>query len=207
MSNRREFGAGFWDERYGAAETVWGAAPNRWVEQEVADLKPGTALDLGCGEGRNAVWLAERGWRVIAVDFSAVGLAKGAELERRQNGGTAITWVEADATTFTATDPVDLALLCYLQLAAPHRQAAVQAAARALAPDGTLLVIGHHSRNLTDGTGGPKDHAVLFTAADLEADLDGSGLVIERAAEVLRPVDGAERPAIDALVRAVRPRL
>jgi hypothetical protein len=67
-----------------------------------------------------------------------------------------------------------------------------------------LLVVGHDSRNLTDGTGGPQDPAVLFTAADLVADLDGLGLQIERADEVLRPVEGADRPAIDALLRAVR---
>jgi SAM-dependent methyltransferase len=196
--------ASHWDERYRAAETVWGAAPNRWVEQEMAGRVPGRALDLACGEGRNAVWLANRGWRVTAVDFSAVGLAKGAELERHENGAATIAWIEADATTFVAPEPVDLALLCYLQLIAPERKAAVRAAAQALAPGGMLLVIGHDSRNLTDGTGGPQDPSVLFTAADIERDLEGVDVVVERSIEVLRPVDGADRPAIDALLRAVK---
>jgi SAM-dependent methyltransferase len=194
-----------WDERYRATDLVWGAGPNRWLEQEVAGLRPGTALDVACGEGRNAIWLAEQGWRVIAVDFSAVGVAKGRALAE-QRGTPAIAWVVADATTYSAAEPVDLAVLCYLQLPAGERRAAVRRAADALAPAGTLLVIGHDSRNLTDGTGGPPDPAVLFTADDVAGDLDGTGLVVERAGEVLRPVDGAPRPAIDALLRATRPR-
>jgi SAM-dependent methyltransferase len=194
-----------WDERYRTAESVWGAQPNRWVEQEVSGLTPGVALDLACGEGRNAVWLAGLGWRVLAVDFSRVGLEKGAELERRVLGTAQIAWIEADATSFVAPEPVDLALLCYLQLDAAGRRAAVRNAAAAVAPGGTLLVIGHDSRNLADGTGGPPDPRVLFTARDVEADLAGSGLRVEKAGEVLRPVDGADRPAIDALLRAVRP--
>ena len=195
-----------WDERYRATELVWGSGPNRWLVQEVAGLRPGTALDLACGEGRNAIWLAEQGWRVVAVDYSAIGIAKGQALaEQRRTPG--ITWVVADATTYTAAEPVDLALLCYLQLPAEQRRSAVRRAADALAPGGTLLVIGHDSRNLADGTGGPQDPAVLFTAADVAADLVGTGLVVERAGEVLRPVAGAARPAIDALLRAVRPPL
>ena len=70
----------FWDERYAGADLVWTAEANRFVVDEVADLPPGRAVDLAAGECRNAVWLAERGWEVDAVDFSAVGLAKGERL-------------------------------------------------------------------------------------------------------------------------------
>lgn len=67
-----------WDARYAAGPGLqWGAEPNRWLVREVAALPPGTALDLGAGEGRNAIWLARQGWRVTAVDFSQVGLAAG----------------------------------------------------------------------------------------------------------------------------------
>jgi SAM-dependent methyltransferase len=193
-----------WDERYRTSELVWGLAPNRWVEQEVTDLSPGNALDLACGEGRNAVWLARQGWRVVALDFSAVAVTKGKALEAHELDKPSIAWVVADATTFVAAETVDLALLCYLQLVAVERRAAVRRAAEALAPGGTLLVVGHDSRNLADGTGGPQDASVLFTAADVAADLEGTGLVVEKAIEVLRPVEGADRPAIDALLRAVR---
>ena len=193
-----------WDERYRASASVWGAEPNRWVAEQLADLPPGTAVDLACGEGRNAVWLAGRGWRVYAVDFSTVALEKGRELERLQQPPIAIGWLVGDVTEFVPPEPVDLALICYLQLPAAARRSAVRTAAESLAPGGTLLVIGHDSRNLTDGTGGPQDPSVLFTAADVADDIAGLGLRVDQAGEVVRPVVGAERPAIDAMLRAVR---
>ena len=69
-----------WDERYAAAELVWSREPNQFVAAELADLPPGTAVDLAAGEGRNAIWLAARGWAATAVDFSQVALDKGARL-------------------------------------------------------------------------------------------------------------------------------
>lgn len=190
--------AAAWDERYRAHGLVWGGPPNRWVVEELEDAPPGRALDLACGEGRNALWLAAHGWQVTAVDFSAVAIEKARELDT--NG--LVEWVEADATAYTPAQPVDLALLSYLQLAADQRRRAVRGAAAVLAPGGMLLVIAHDSRNLRDGTGGPQDPRVLYSAPDLVADLDGTGLVIDRAEEVLRPVAGTERPAIDVLLRA-----
>jgi SAM-dependent methyltransferase len=190
-----------WDERYRTQGLVWGGPPNRWVVDELSGAEPGSALDLACGEGRNALWLAAQGWQVQAVDFSPVAIAKARELDTHG----LVQWVEGDATSYRPPAPVDLALLCYLQLPASERRRAVRAAAESLAPGGRLLVIAHDSRNLTDGTGGPKEPRVLYTAADVAADLEGCGLVIERAEEVLRPVEGADRPAIDALLRARRP--
>lgn len=191
-----------WDERYAASETVWGQAPNMWVARELAGLTPGRAVDLACGEGRNALWLAGRGWDVIAVDFSAVALAKGAAAP----GGERVQWVEADATVFMPDEPVDLVLLCYLQLPAGLRRAALRSALASLGDGGTLLVIAHDSTNLTDGTGGPPDPAVLYTAQDALRDLDGLSIpfAVERSGVELRTVDGADRPARDALLRLRR---
>jgi SAM-dependent methyltransferase len=197
--------ASTWDERYRATELVWGIAPNRWVEQELSDLPSGRALDLACGEGRNALWLAGRGWAVAALDFSPVGLDKARRLAAQAPIEHEVAWVCADATTYRHETPIELALICYLQLPAEQRRAAVRNAADALAPGGTLLMIGHDSANLTGGTGGPQDASVLFTAADVARDLDGTGLIVERAEAVLRPVEGAPRPAIDALLRTHRP--
>jgi SAM-dependent methyltransferase len=194
-----------WDERYRAFESVWGVEPNRWVAEELAELPPGVAVDLACGEGRNALWLAGRGWRVYAVDFSSVAVTKGAELERRMRGENVVSWVTADVTTYEPPEPLDLALICYLQLPAAERREAVRAAAASLAPGGTLFVVGHDSRNLADGTGGPQDPAVLFTADDVVADLADTGLRVETAGEVFRTVQGVDRPAIDALLRATAP--
>ncbi|HEY8302538.1 MAG TPA: methyltransferase domain-containing protein [Jatrophihabitans sp.] len=186
-----------WDERYRAHGLVWGGPPNRWVVEELDDAPPGRALDLACGEGRNALWLAAHGWQVTAVDFSAVAIGKARELDTNR----LVEWVEADATGFAPAQPVDLALLSYLQLPADQRRRAVRGAAGALAPGGLLLVIAHDSRNLADGTGGPQDPRVLYSAPDVVADLEGTGVVIGRAEEVLRPVAGTARPAIDVLVR------
>lgn len=194
-----------WDERYRSAELVWGTRPNRWVERELADLPPGRAVDLACGEGRNALWLATRGWQVTAVDFSAVALDKGRTLESRQVPSTPrVTWVHGDATAYRPAEPADLALLCYLHLAPADWKATLTGAVDALGPGGTLLVVGHDSTNIVEGVGGPQDPTVLFTAADVVADLAGADLVIDRAEAVHRPVEGADRPAIDALVRAHR---
>jgi SAM-dependent methyltransferase len=157
----------------------------------------GRALDLACGEGRNAIWLADRGWSVTAVDFSGAAIERARALDSRGR----VRWVQADATTYQP-DEIDLALICYLQLTPDQRRSAVRAAAGGLAPGGTLLVIAHDSRNLTDGTGGPPDPSVLYTANDVTADIADMGLTVLRAGEILRPIDGAERPAIDCLLRA-----
>lgn len=194
-----------WDRRYESAELVWTAGPNRFLVEEVAGLAPGTALDLGAGEGRNAVWLARQGWSVTAVDFSAVGMAKAQQLAAA--AGVTVTTVVADATEAVPPGPFDLVIVLYLQLPADERRAAYRAAATALAPGGTMLVVGHDTTNLTAGYGGPQDPAVLFTPDDVVGDLAGTRLLVEKAEEVRRAVsthDG-ERVAIDALVRARRP--
>ncbi|HEX6287461.1 MAG TPA: methyltransferase domain-containing protein, partial [Acidimicrobiia bacterium] len=69
-----------WDERYRASELLWSAGPNIWVERRLADAEPGRGLDLASGEGRNAIWLAKRGWEMTAVDFSAVAIERGRSL-------------------------------------------------------------------------------------------------------------------------------
>ena len=194
-----------WDERYRKSELMWGAAPNRWVAQEVGGMPAGRALDLACGEGRNAIWLATLGWQVTAVDFSAVAIDKG----RSAGAQLAIDWRVADATTYEAP-PADLVLMVYLQLPRDLRRAAFARATSALAPGGVLLVVGHDSRNLAEGVGGPQDPDVLFSPADVRDDLavlgdDSDGeFVLERAEQLFRAVPDAPRPAIDALVRIRR---
>ncbi|GAA1085947.1 class I SAM-dependent methyltransferase [Kitasatospora arboriphila] len=203
-----------WDERYRATEQLWGVEPNRWVVRECEELPAGRALDLAAGEGRNSIWLAERGWRATAVDFSAVALDRGRALAATRPAGTAdrIDWVHADVLAHTA-EPAgyDLALVAYLQLPAADRRTALRRAAEALAPGGTLLVVGHDSLNLTEGTGGPQDPRVLFTPDDVLDDLAGTGLESVRAERVRRTVaapdgHGTAGEAIDALVRLHRPR-
>jgi len=196
-----------WDERYADHELVWSAEPNRFVAEELADLPPGRAVDLAAGEGRNAIWLARRGWRVTAVDFSQVALDKGRTLA----GDTEVAWVCADATAWRPDEPVDLVVVAYLQLPADQRRQAVRGAVESLLPGGTFLLVAHDSSNLTEGTGGPQDPAVLMTAEDVLADLDGLDVEVRRAGRVAREVTpgddhrgDAALTAWDCLVRVVR---
>jgi SAM-dependent methyltransferase len=193
-----------WDERYATEELIWKADPNRFLVEELDALAPGTALDVACGEGRNAVWLASKGWRVTGVDFSRAGLAKAKRLATDR--GVEVTWVEADVVEWQPpTASFDLVVVMYLHLHAERRRQALAHAAAALAPGGVLLVVGHDTSNLLKGTGGPQNPAVLFGPEEIVEDL--SGLRIERAEQVKRAVvtDAGEATAIDALVRAVRP--
>lgn len=204
-----------WDSRYSGAELVWSHAPNQWVVAEMAGRPPGKALDLATGEGRNARWLAEQGWSVTGVDFSAVGLdraaavAEAAEAERHQP--LDVTWVCADITTMELPSAAyDLVLLAYVQLPDYQRTPLIRAAAAALTPGGELLVIGHDTTNLTEGHGGPQDPAVLYSGIDLERDLQdqisSGALLVERSGRVARDVETPEglQYAWDVLFKAQR---
>ncbi|WP_149261363.1 bifunctional 2-polyprenyl-6-hydroxyphenol methylase/3-demethylubiquinol 3-O-methyltransferase UbiG [Actinomadura sp. K4S16] len=199
-----------WDRRYAGSDLVWSAGPNRWVEEVAADLPAGRALDLAAGEGRNALWLAERGWTVTAVDFSAVGLERARSLAERRLGEHAdrIRPVEADLREYTpARQGAELVIVAYLQVAERLRRSALRAAADAVAPGGLLLVVAHDSDNLAHGVGGPQDPAVLYTAQDAVSDIEGRGLQIVRAEPRTREVttDEGSRTAIDAFLLAHRP--
>jgi SAM-dependent methyltransferase len=196
-----------WDERYAGAEFEWSMHPNQFVAAELATLPPGRALDLAAGEGRNSVWLAERGWSVTAVDFSRVGLDKGRALgAARGVADGRVEWVVADLSEYSpARAAFELVLIAYLQVDAALLARVLAGAAAALTPGGTLLVVGHDLTNLTEGVGGPQSPDVLYTPEAITAGLPG--LRIVRAERVRRTVerDGAQATAIDTLVRAERP--
>ena len=147
-----------WDARYSGAEFEWSMHPNQFVAAELDGLPPGRALDLAAGEGRNSVWLAERGWSVTAVDFSRVGLEKGRKLSAAHGVGDGqVDWVVADLSEYEpARAAFDLVLIAYLQVDAALRGRVLAGAAAALVPGGTLLVVGHDLANLTEGVGGPR---------------------------------------------------
>jgi len=192
-----------WDERYAGDDLVWSAQPNRFLVAEVETLPPGRALDLACGEGRNAVWLAERGWDVTGVDFSNVGLDKARGLADAR--GVSVHWELADVTEYLpAPESFGLVIVMYLHLPEAARRVAFRHAAAAVAAGGSLLVVGHDITNPSDGWGGPRDSAVLYGPDDVVADL--GGLETVKAERVRRPVptDEGEKIAIDVLVRATR---
>ncbi len=199
-----------WDRRYGSVDQVWSTEPNRFVAEDLADLPPGRATDIACGEGRNALWLARRGWRTTGIDFSPVAIERAAQLA----GDVAVDWRVGDVTSADLPE-ADLVVLAYLQLPEPQRGRAVRHAFASLAEGGTFFLVAHDSTNLSEGTGGPQDPAVLYTAedvlADLNAEADSATYDVVRAERVARPVaaqdeHGGTRELIawDALVRLVR---
>lgn len=196
-----------WNQRYAAEGLIWTADANRFLKTEIANVPPGCALDLAAGEGRNAVWLAEQGWQVQAVDFSDVALEKGRRLAVARGVSVHIDFQEADLRNYEPeAQRFALVALIYLQIPQTELIPIITRAARAVAPGGTFLLVAHDSANLEHGYGGPRNPAVLYTAEQVVAALAGE-LTIEKASRVERPIetpDGLE-VALDCLVRASRP--
>jgi SAM-dependent methyltransferase len=191
-----------WDKRYAAVENLWATRPNRFLVAEVSELPPGRALDLACGEGQNAIWLASLGWEVTGVDYSEVAIAKANARAKRD--GVTVEFTSADLVEHEPEHAAyDLVLVLYLHIPSTQRGAVHAKASAALAPGGTFLLLGHDRANLTDGVGGPSDPDLLYTANEIAAELPE--LEIEKATTVLRDVDGEDRDAIDTIVRARRP--
>ncbi|KAF0959571.1 class I SAM-dependent methyltransferase [Rhodococcus sp. T7] len=198
--------AAAWDERYSQSELVWGAPPNAVVVEQVTALPRGRALDLACGEGRNAHWLATRGWEVTGLDYSAVALDKARRVaaEAPRSVRERLDYRVADVTESDLGGEYDLVLMIYLHLAPEERLQVVNRAISALKPDGILMILGHDAVNLSQGVGGPQDIEILYTPDDLVAVLDGR-VSVDVAERRFRETEAGT--AIDALVVAHRPSL
>lgn len=207
-----EFDESFWDERYrqhGQHGSVWSGEPNAQLVAEVADLTPGSALDVGAGEGADAAWLARHGWRVTAVDISSVALARAAAaVEDDPETAARITWQHQD---LTASPPpagtFDLVSAQFLHLPAPQRDGVYSRLAASVAPGGTLLIVGHHPSDLDTGVRRPSSPGLLFTAEQIAADLDPDDWEIVTCTARPRATsdsDGAPVTVQDAVLRALR---
>lgn len=188
-----------WDLMYSEKELVWSAKPNMFLPPIVATLPVGSALDLASGEGRNAIWLANEGWDVTAVDFSAVGIEKA----KRVAEDTEVNWVVADVTTYQPGRTFDLVMIVYVHIDDAGMEALFSYAVDAVTPGGTFIGVGHALRNLTEGVGGPPVPEIHWTEERMSPLV--AGLDIVSVGEVLRPVAGSEVEAIDLLVHATKP--
>ncbi len=193
-----------WDRRWLDKRLHAHGEPSTVVLNVLERLRPGHALDLGCGSGRHAVWLAERGWRVTAVDFAPEALRQARE--RAAEVGVEVDWIEADLVDYEPPEGAfDLVLLAYLHVPAHERRAILAKAEAAVASGGTLLLVGHDLTNIGTGAPGPTSPSVLYTPADIVPELPA--LDVGRAEQVRRPVeleDGSTVEAVDALVLATR---
>ena len=195
-----------WDARYAASDLVLSATPNQWVADLLAGLAPGRAVDIAAGEGRNAIWLAEQGWTVLATDFSPVAVERIRELAEARLGDDAgrLTAVVADATRPVPGEHAtyDLVLFSYLQLPEEPWSAALEAGVAAARTGGQVVVIAHAKRNLDGGWGGPQDPSVLHDPDDVVAQVAGLPVTVEVAELRTRVVetDDGPRAAQDTVV-------
>jgi SAM-dependent methyltransferase len=188
--------AGDWDDRYRATDRLWSAEPNVFVADRLGSQRPGTGLDLASGEGRNAIWLAEQGWDMTAVDFSAAGI------ERGRAASDEVSWVVADIRTWEPDDVYHLVVIAYLQLSVEEFEPLIRRVVTWLTPGGELFMVGHDRSNIEHGVGGPQVPAVLWDVEEIVPWLNG--LDILEAEIVERDVVGDDGPrvALDTLIRA-----
>jgi SAM-dependent methyltransferase len=164
-----------WDERYRSKPQIWSGKPNVQLVREAAGLHPGKALDLGCGEGADAIWLAERGWQVTAVDFARTALQRGqaqAETRGPEVAGR-IRWVYADLTTEEVEEKsFDLVSAQFMHLPSEALRELFTRLAAAVAAGGTLLIVGHHPSDLRTTVQRMHFPDMMFTAEEVASSLD-----------------------------------
>jgi 2-polyprenyl-3-methyl-5-hydroxy-6-metoxy-1,4-benzoquinol methylase len=156
-----------WEERYSIEEQVWSGDPNPQLVAEASGLLPGTALDVGCGEGGDVIWLARQGWRVTGADFSAKGLARAARHAEEAGVADRIEWRQVDARTFAAEGQAyDLVTTHYLHPPDGGMVEVTKRLAAAVTPGGHLLVVGHAPSEIFAHLGASQRRA-MFLAEDL----------------------------------------
>lgn len=203
----------FWDERYRGHKHVWSGRPNAQLVAQASELEPGTALDVGSGEGGDAIWLADRGWTVTGVDISPVGLSRAAANADQAGPVIAarIQWLQADLFSEDCEPfgAYDLVSSQYLHLAPQWRDRALDRLAAAVSPGGSLLLVSHHPSDLEIPGLRPNVPGLFYTASELASRLNlGEWEIIAEAAPE-RTIDGPQgRPVTirDAVLHARRRR-
>lgn len=197
----------FWNARYRSRNHLWSGKPNHHLVSQVSELGNGTALDVGSGEGADAIWLAERGWQVTALDVSTVALERGAShaAEAGDDVARRINWLHEDLITWKGPEPdsYDLVTSQFLHLPKNPRESLFRRLAASVSPGGTLLIVGHHPADLQPDTS--REMAELcFTASEVAALLDSHEWEIIVAASVERPIIDPGGHTHDAVLRACR---
>ncbi|WBM80225.1 class I SAM-dependent methyltransferase [Cryobacterium breve] len=201
-----------WDSRYRQAQDgdharLWSAMPAKLVQDIVAPWTPGRALDLASGDGRNAIWLANRGWHVTGLDFSAEAIAQAREHARA--AGVDVDWLVADATTWQTEERFDLVTVMYLHLPEELFRIVLARALGWLAPGGHLLVLGHDRGNINAGGPGPGNPDILYTP-ELLSSIVGQERILrcetvsrDLATDPESPADHAGGVALDTVLVAI----
>jgi SAM-dependent methyltransferase len=214
----------FWDDRYSTADRLWSGNPNAQLVAQISGLAPGRALDAGCGEGADAIWLAGRGWSVTAVDVSVVALQRGAEAAAAvlaDDGAARISWQQADVLSWEPpAAEFDLVTSHYMH--APDYIGLHRRLARAVRPGGTFLAVAHHAEDLPPAivershagelreqasAGGHGDASRFPTTEQMKAALDGGQwqiVVADAPGREVKDLDGNVLIVRDMVLRATR---
>ena len=203
------FGADFWDERYRSSGRIWSGNPNPQLVAEVTGQPPGLALDVGCGEGADAIWLAAAGWMVVGADLSGVALERAAQHAEETDPAAAarIHWWQADLLAQPLEpDSFDLVSAQFIQLPPDRRVPLFATLAAAVRDKGMLLIVGHHPSDLETGVPRPPMPELFYTPEEIAEPLGGSWTV--RACEARpRPAttpEGTEVTVHDTVLAAIR---
>ncbi|HTW17238.1 MAG TPA: class I SAM-dependent methyltransferase [Nocardioides sp.] len=206
MSEEQMFTQQFWDERYAGSDRIWSGNPNRRLVDQVEGMKPGTALDVGCGEGADVVWLARHGWRATGVDVSQVALDRAAEHAESNGVAAYCSWQRVDLLAGDPLPSADLVSVHFLHLPDPQFATAYAATAAAVLPGGTLLVVAHHPADVGTGMRNERLAHLLFGPEKVTALLDPAEWDVQVADAPTREEtrDGRTATVTDTVVRAVR---
>ncbi len=204
------FSAEFWDERYSSQDRLWSGKPNRYLVSEVAGLSPGAALDVGCGEGADVIWLAQQGWQVTGVNISTVALerarAHAAEAGPEIAGRTG--WQQADIFAWAPeADRYDLISAQYMHPPSAVREKLFRGLGAAVRPGGSLLIVAHHPSDLQTTVPRPSLPDLFFTGDELAALVDpGAWDVVtnEARGRSVQDPEGQTVTIHDTVFRAVR---
>jgi SAM-dependent methyltransferase len=203
------FSKEFWDERYRSKSRIWSGDPNPQLVAEVAELQAGRALDVGSGEGADAIWLATMGWTVIATDISSVALDRAAEhaQDTAPEAAGRIEWRQADLlASRPEPDSFDLVSAQFMQMPPDVRTPLFTALAAAVRPGGMLLIVGHHPSDLESGVPRPPMPELFYPPEEIAALLSSSWKVevAEARPRVARMPDGEEVTVHDTVLVAIR---
>ena len=197
----------FWDERYGSAEQIWSGQPNAQLVTQAAGLTPGDALEVGCGEGADAIWLAAQGWTVTGVDVSAVALKRAAAhaAVRGSQIAARISWQREDLLSWApAPDSADLVCAQFMHMPGPQLEVLHRALRAAVRPGGTFLIVLHYPDDVRKHMAPP---SAFPAAAQLAAALDPARweIIVADAFERMgTDPDGQPLMLRDTVLRAVR---
>jgi SAM-dependent methyltransferase len=197
-----------WIKKYETDAYVYTKDVNKFVVELTADLAPGTAIDLAGGEGRNAVWLAEQGWRVENIDFAQNALDKCNLLAAERGVANLVTSTCASALEFESQlAPVDLVLVAYLHIYSNQFAHAMQNAVAALKPGGTLLGVWHALENIQHNSHGPQNPDTLPSVESLTALCHDLGLQVQvcQNRDGLVRTDEGPKPSVTVILQATKP--